>query len=207
MALYTETFDATPTGFTRVRSTTGTATVNASGGVGNISAASSSSNQFFRKEFDTGSPDMFAEMDILNIGSTGDQRLGLMIRCISTGAEDSTAVQNYYHMFVNPPVGVWTLLRWINGAATALVADTPTTLPAYPYKIRLEAQGTTIRAYIGGVKMYDAADSGGSSLSTYTRGGIMAFNGVATNTFDNLRIGALADDVAGPEPGRMLLAC
>lgn len=200
MAISLDTFDAAPSGFTRIRSVTGQATVNASGGLGNVSGSGASNNQFFRKEFDVGSPDMFAEMDVVNLGTTDDQRHGLLLRATTAGAEDSTTVQNYFQFHVNRPFSNWTMLRWINGTATALTSSQGITWPAMPFKIRIEAEGSQIRAFIAGELVGEWTDTAHAS-NTY--GGIMSFNGVASNTFDNVRFGALADELINT--GRMLV--
>lgn len=201
MAIATEDFSAAISGWTTVRGTVALARV-ASDNSGSIA---STTNGNARRDFDTGSPDMFTEVDVVAAGADDNRTIFLMARCTSAGGANSTTAQNYYAGALNAQAGTLSVLRYTNGAATALVSGLGVSIPATPFKYRIEVEGSTVRVFIGGAQVWSGTDS---NITSGTRGGVGFYNAGTTPVarVDNFRTGALADDRAQVIPAAAALS-
>jgi hypothetical protein len=201
VAIVTEDFSAAISGWTTVRGTVALARV-ASDNSGSIA---STTNGNARRDFDTGSPDMFTEVDVVAAGADDNRTIFLMARCTSAGGANSTTAQNYYAGALNAQAGTLSVLRYTNGAATALVSGLGVSIPATPFKYRIEVEGSTVRVFIGGAQVWSGTDS---NITSGTRGGIGFYNAGTTPVarVDDFRTGALADDRAQVIPAAAALS-
>ncbi|WFG47496.1 hypothetical protein [Pseudonocardia alni] len=189
MAITTENFSAAISGWTTVRGSVALARVAAD----NSGSIASETNGNARRDFDTGSADMFTEVDVVAAGADANRTIFLMARCTSAGGANSTTAQNYYAGALNANAGTLSVLRYTNGAATALVSGLSVSVPATPFKYRIEVEGSTVRVFIGGTQVWSGTDT---SITSGTRGGVGFYNAGTTPVarIDNFRTGALADD-------------
>lgn len=186
MAITTENFSAAISGWTTVRGSVALARVAAD----NSGSIASTTNGNSRRDFDTGSADMFTEFDVVAAGADANRTIFPMVRCTTA------AQQTYYAAALNANAGTLSVIRYTNGTTLALVSGMAVSIPAAPFKLRLEAEGRTIRVLINGTLIGEWTDNDSGALLTNSRGGVGFFNAGTTPVarVDNVRIGALADD-------------
>lgn len=200
MAIATETFSATPTGWTRVRGSLALSRVTADDTGAAVS--STASNETFRRDVDLGGVDQFSECDVVGAGADANRSVFVCAR-MGTGSTPS-----FYSAVVNANARTMTLLRYANPtSASPLTPTTTITIPTAPFKLRLEVEGSAVRSLLNGEVILTATDS---TIGSGTFGGL-AFYNCGSGTLpplrvDNWRAGLLADDVPGPPPGRFLIA-
>ncbi len=188
MAMFGEPFTAAlALPWTMVRGTGAALTVNTADNSGIINTTSNAAARCDGGA--TGSANMFAECDVVAAGADANRSIFVHARFSGSGTFNATA-NTSYALTINAQAGTWALLWYSDTAATAIIATTAITLPAAPFKIRIECQGSTIRAYIGGALVGTVTDT---KIPTGQFGGIGFFNGGTVARVDNFRVGTLTD--------------
>lgn len=178
-------FDTSRLTWTPVRSTTAL-TINADG----TASLNSTTNNNVRAEFDCGSADMFAEVEVRAAFGDADRSAFVMTRCVAGGTQGTTAT-TYYALLLNANKNIYSLLKYSSGTATAVADSIAYTPPATPFKVRLESEGSTHRIKVNGALIASYTDA---TITAGSMGGIGAFNGGTVLRFDNFRTGALSVD-------------
>jgi hypothetical protein len=138
----------------------------------------SSGNEFATALTDLGSADHYSQVDV--IGQTGGNYSAVTVR----GAGDNSA--NCYVGFFDANNSWFTIGKFVSGSFTSL--NTGGSLsPPFTGTIRLEAEGTTLRLYVGGTLRVTA--SGDSTFTTQSYAGL--YCNTDTSTFDNFSAAAL----------------
>lgn len=204
MAIVTEPWTATPstTDWTRVRGSVNLARF-ATDNTGYVPATVSNEN--FRRNFELGGLAQFAECPVAGAGADANRTVFLHLRMTSSGTTPSS-----YSVTFNAQAGTIGLLRYNTPTSvTPLRTGVGVTVPATPFLLRMEVEGSTLRGLIAGEEVITTTDSG--SVLTGTAPGL-AFYNCGTDSPPRLRVGQwraglLTDSVTtGPEPGRGLLA-
>lgn len=210
MAIVTETFNATPTGWTQIRPTSGG--VGLSQNADNTGAARSfETNESFRRNFDTGGLSQFSECDVPSNGSDANRSLFLYARVPVNGST------NFYALFINANAGTSSILRYSNATTAAQITGISNySYPTTNFKVRLEVtrSGTTdtLRGFINGTQFISSTYAASSTTFVGQACGLAFYNCGTANPpplrVDNWRAGLLTDPlpVDGPELGRGLLA-
>lgn len=98
-------------------------------------------------------PDQYAEGELIEISTLGTVRRGHLNVRDSAGSIRT----GYSFWCVTDTTSYWRITRWVDGLEEVLVqGETAITAPA---RCRLEIQGTTIRAFVDGVKIAEIEDS------------------------------------------------
>lgn len=169
--------------------------VNITGGEMRLSALSTETDIYHNTDMATA--DHWAEVDLVFVGAVSNIYMGPCVR-MSTGVDIS-----WFGAEIDYDLGTVHLYKFVGGVQTAL--GTPYTtgwVTGSTHKIRLQAQGTTIKVYTDGVERISVTDS---SLSTNTRVGLHGWSGTSLTTvrFDNFAAQALGAGGGGttPPPG------
>lgn len=144
-----------------------------------------------RYEQDLSSDDMYSEHTITSNDTTEGSQGGSLCRF------NSSANTNYgvsTHQDSPTLIGLRAFKR-VSGSRTNLDSDQSVTFNI-PETIRIEADGSTIRTYLNGIKKHDFTDT---SITGYTRAGLHARQqDAATVTLDNFEAGDLVEDDFDP---------
>lgn len=203
MAIVTETWASAPStsDWTPVRGTVALARA-ASDDTG---YAPSTTNENYRRNFNLGGQSQFAECPVVGAGADNNRTVFLHLRMTLTGSTPSS-----YAITFNAQARTIGALRYNTPTSvTPLRTGVGVTVPATPFLLRMEVEGSTLRGLIEGEEVITTTDSG--STLTGTAAGL-AFYNCGTDSPPRLRVGQwraglLTDSVAiGPEPGRGLLA-
>lgn len=142
-----------------------------------------------RAEHDTGSSDMFTQVNWTGGGTAVDMTMGVVTRL-------SSSANTGYLFEVDDFTNFWTLSKVVAGTYTQIGSGSYS--PTKPTIVRLESQGTTHRGYIGGSLITTVTDA---TISTGQRGGLVSYNPTAGGIlFDDFSTGALTAGVVLTKP-------
>jgi hypothetical protein len=139
---------------------------------------------------DLGSDDHYAEADIF-LNTAGFNTAAVCCRVSSTNSG------TYYFARMCPSCGNLAVGRRASFSTTefATGGTITTTMPAGPFRLRLEVQGSDLRAYVDGVLTISTTDT---NITTGTFAGIRASGAAGDSEIDNFDANALASDVPPP---------
>lgn len=162
--------------FNRANGNLGAAWTHSTWVVASNQATKSSGNDYATFLQDVGSADMWVEADV-----TPNAGFGVINLRHPSGTDQATAYLGFWD-----PAGHFTIGKSLSGAYQDVNNPGGTTdVPTAPFKLRLEAQGTTLRLYVNGTLKMSGTDT---SITTGRWAGLNAGTGP---TFDNFRCGPL----------------
>src|SRR5262245_60900861 len=137
-----------------------------------------------RADSDLASADHYAQIDVTTTPDVGGN--------CSIAARFASAADTAYHfLFKNQNTSTWRIFKRVAGSFTQL-SSADETVPATPFTIKIECNGTSLAAYKDGVSKTTVTDS---AISTGTRAGIYT-NEILTR-LDNFQ----AADLREPSEG------
>ena len=196
MAVVEENFSATPSNWSTVRGGVALSRISSD----DSGAILSTTNGTVRKTFDIGGINQFSECDVVASGDDADRSVFVMARMQNTGTA------GFYAFTLNANKGTGALLLYVSSSSASPVTSFNIAVPAAPFRMRLEVEGTSLRGLINGSVV---ATGSNSTIAVGNYAGLGFFNCGTTATpplrVDNWRAGLLTDVVdSGPPPGQFI---